>query len=55
MKILAVISFIFLLSFKVEIKYDKIFDFGEYKNNWAMVKIDNKLGFINAKGNYITQ
>ena len=36
-------------------KYDSIGQFYEYQNNWAIVKLDNKLGFINSKGKEIVK
>ncbi|MDD4149293.1 MAG: WG repeat-containing protein, partial [Bacteroidales bacterium] len=36
-------------------KYDSIGQFDLCKTNWAMIKIDNKLGFINNKGKEIVK
>ncbi|MDD3287125.1 MAG: WG repeat-containing protein [Bacteroidales bacterium] len=46
--IVALFSFIGVCSAQTE--YDKIDDFGVYKNDWALVSIGGKLGFINDKG-----
>jgi hypothetical protein len=33
-----------------QVKYDKVGQLGEFKNDWAIVQLDKKFGFINDKG-----
>jgi len=33
-----------------QIKYKHIGQLGEFKSDWALIELDNKLGFINDKG-----
>ena len=36
-------------------KYDYIGQFGEYKSDWALIRLDEKLGFINDKGKVVVK
>lgn len=36
-----------------QIKYNHIGQLGEFKSDWALVKLDDKVGFINDKGEVV--